>query len=292
MPTPLDSDLLRAFLAVAEMGSMTGAADRIGRTQSATSMQVRRLEDILGQRLFTRLPRGVTLTERGAQLLPYARRVARILDEAAIALREAPLQGPLRIGICDEYSESVLPRVLSDFALRHPGVDVFVRIDYSRPQTQALETGEIDLAVVFEQAQSTTGEVLCIDPTVWVTSEMHNLHRLRPLPVAVYRRSAWCQSYAERSLNEAGIPWQAVFESDHSAGLRSAVRAGLAVAALSRSTIPAGCRALGPADGFPTVDASRVVLKRSPRGTNEAAEALAEVLRDAFAPIGPALVAQ
>ena len=119
---PLDSDLMRSFLAVAETGSVTLAADRVGRTQSAVSMQIRRLEDSLGQPLFLRQPRGVALTPRGEQLLPYARRVTSLLDEAAVALREKPLDGPVRIGIPDEYAETVLPRALAAFSERHPAV--------------------------------------------------------------------------------------------------------------------------------------------------------------------------
>ena len=131
---PLESDLMRAFLAVAETGSVTSAAGRIGRTQSAVSMQIRRLEDSLGQPLFHRLPRGVSLTARGAQLMPYAQRVVGLLDEAATALREKPLVGPVRIGIPDEYAETVLPRALAVFSERHPAVEVMVRCDFTSPQ--------------------------------------------------------------------------------------------------------------------------------------------------------------
>lgn len=292
MSLPLDSDLLRAFLAVADTGSMTAGAERIGRTQSALSMQIRRLEDVVGTPLFDRLPRGVALTDRGSQLEPYARRVARLLDEAIVALRQKPLDGPLRIGIPEEYGETVLPRVLSDFAERHPEVEVTVVCDYSAHQLEALEVDAIDLAVIFEQADGTTGEVLCIDPTVWVTSEMHNLHMRRPLPIASYFRSAWCQDFAIRSLETHGIPYRVSYQADTSGSLRAAMRGGLAVAALSRSTIPESCRELTAADGFPMVDASRVVLKRNPAGSGPAAEALAQMLRDAFRPIGPSLAAE
>lgn len=290
MALPLDSDLLRAFLAVSDTGSVTAGARRVGRTQSALSMQIRRLEDVVGHPLFDRLPRGVELTERGKQLLPYARRVSRLLEEAGIALREKPLDGPLRIGIPEEYGERILPRVLSDFAERHPEVEVTVICDYSSHQLAALDTDAIDLAVIFEQAEGTTGEVLCIDPTVWVTSEAHNLHLRRPLPIASYFRSAWCQDYAVRSLEHSGIAYRVAYQADTSGSLRAAMRGGLAVAALSRSTIPEGCRELTAADGFPLVDASRVVLKRNPQGSNPAADALVQMLRDAFRPIGPALV--
>lgn len=285
---PLDSDLMRAFLAVADTGSVTAAADRVGRTQSAVSMQIRRLEVSLGQPLFHRLPRGVALTPRGEQLMPYARRVTSLLDEAAVALREMPLIGPVRIGIPDEYSETVLPQALAAFAERHPAVEVWVRSDHSPAQAEALGADELDLAVTFDWNHLTTAEVLCVDPTVWVTSVVHAQHLRRPLPIAVYSRSEWCKEYAIRSLDQQGLPWRSAFECEVASGMRGAVKTGLAVAALSRSTIPPGCRELTAADGFPIVDSSRVVLRRNPRGTSPAIDGLAEMLRQAFRPVGQA----
>lgn len=288
---PLDSDLMRAFLAVADTGSVTGAADRVGRTQSAVSMQIRRLEDSLGQPLFLRLPRGVALTPRGEQLLPYARRVTSLLDEAATALRVAPLQGPVRIGIPDEYSETVLPRALAAFAERHPAVEVWVRCDHSLAQDAALGADELDLAVIYDRSHQTPAEVLCVDPTVWVTSMVHAQHLRRPLPIAVCSRSDWCKVYAIRSLDQQGLPWRSAFECEVASGMRVAVRTGLAIAALSRSTIPPGCRELTAADGFPIVDSSRVVLRRNPRGTSPAIDGLADMIREAFRPLAAGQVA-
>lgn len=283
--TPLDSDLMRAFLAVAKTGSVTAAAGLVGRTQSAVSMQIRRLEDSLGQPLFLRQPRGVTLTPRGAQLLPYAERVVGLLDEAATALREKPLVGPVRIGIPDEYAETVLPRALAVFSERHPAVEVTVRCDFTSPQLQVLQDDGLDLAVVYDNVPPQGAEVLAIDPTVWVTSITHAQHLQRPLPVGVYFRSDWCRDYALRSLETLSIPYREAFESDTSGSLRIAVRAGLAVSPLSRSTIPAGCRELTAEDGFPLVDRAHVVLHRNPRGTSAAIEGLAETVREAFRPL-------
>lgn len=282
---PLDSDLMRSFLAVADSGSVTTAADRLGRTQSAVSMQIRRLEDSIGQPLFDRLPRGVVLTARGAQLMPYARRVTSLLEEAATALRQKPLDGPVRIGIPDEYTESVLPRALAAFGERHPAVEVTVRCDFSAPQLHALEQDEIDIAVVFDSSHTVGGEVLCIDPTVWVTSIAHSLHVQRPVPIGLYFRSDWCRDFALRSLDQLGIPRRTAFECDTSGSLRVAARAGLAISPLSRSTIPPGCRELTEADGFPVIDRSRVVLRRNPRGTSPAIDGLVDTLRDAFRPL-------
>jgi len=285
MTAPLDSDLMRSFLAVADTGSVTGAAARLLRTQSAVSLQIKRLEESLGQPLFDRQARGVALTPRGEQLVPYARRVVALLDEAAVALRDKPLVGPVRVGIPDEYSGSVLPRALAAFDERHEGVQVSVRCDHAARLLEALEADLIDLAVIHDWAYVQDGEVLCIDPTVWATSITHAQHLRRPVPVAVYFDSDWSRDYAEDSLNRQAIPWRAAWTGDMAGGFRVAVRNGVAIAPLSRSTIPPGCRELTAEDGFPIVDSARVVLRRNPRGTSPAIESMAATLREAFAPL-------
>ena len=284
---PLDSDLMRAFLAVADSGSVTAAADRVGRTQSAVSMQIRRLEDSLGQPLFLRLPRGVALTPRGEQLLPYARRVTSLLDEAAVALREKPLIGPVRIGIPDEYAGSVLPRALAAFSERHPAVEVTVRCDATDPLMQALQQDRLDLAVIYDASLTSSDEVLGVDPTVWVTSVAHAQHLQVPVPVGVYLRLDWCTDFALRSLDQQRIVWRTAFECDTSASLRIAAQAGLAITPISRSTIPPGCRELTATEGYPIVDRARVVLRHNTRGTSPAIDGLAEMLREAFRPLAP-----
>ena len=286
MTNPLDSDLMRSFLAVADAGSVTIAAARLYRTQSAVSLQIKRLEDSLGQPLFARQARGVVLTPRGEQLVPYARRVTALLEEAAIALREKPLQGPVRVGIPDEYSGTVLPRALAAFDERHEGVQVSVRVGHSSMQIAALEADEIDIAAIYDWEYVQEGEVLCIDPTVWVTSITHQQHLRRPVPVAVYFQSDWSRDYAESGLTRQRMDWRPAWSCDMAGGFRVAVTNGMAVAPLSRSTIPAGCRELTAEDGFPIVDYARVILRRNPRGSSPAVEGMAAMLREAFAPLG------
>lgn len=285
MIAPLDSDLMRGFLAVVDAGSVTRAADQLGRTQSAISMQLRKLEESLGQSVFVREPRGVSLTQRGKQLLPYARRVVELLDEAAVAVREKPIAGPVRVGIPDEYVQSVLPSVLAAFSQRHPDTQVTIRCDFSAPQLAALNDDEIDLAIVYESHSDDNVEVLAIDPTVWVTSISHAQHMRKPLPVSNYFSSDWCRDYALHSLHQIGIPFFLAFECDTSASMRLAVLNGLAVAPLARSSIPPGCRELTSEDGFVTVDNARVVLRRNPSGSSPAIEAMVITLRDAFGPL-------
>lgn len=285
MPPPLDSDLMRSFLAVVDVGSVTHAADVIGRTQSAVSMQIRKLEESLGHPVFIRGPRGVTLTERGEKLLPYARRIVGLLDETATALREKPLSGAVRVGIPDEYVQGILPAALAAFAQRHPETQVTTRCDFSSPQMAALAADKIDLAVVYEGHSENEGEVLAIDPTVWVTSIAHSQHLRSPLPVSTYFNSVWCREFALRSLEEVGVDYYPAFECDTSASMRSAVVNGISISPLTRSSIPSGCRELTAEDGFVTIDSARVVLHRNSAGTSPAIEAMVATLRDAFGPL-------
>ncbi len=285
MHFPLDSDLLRMFLVVADTGNLTRAASDVGRTQSAISLQLKRLEESVGQPLFDRGPRGVALTESGRQLLPYARRIVGLMNETTAAMRRKPLDGVVRIGIPEEYGDTVLPRALAAFAESHPSVDVTVLCGYTSQQMEALENDQLDLAVVFDWSSQTQGEVLYIDPTVWVTSTVHRLHERNPIPVAIYGRSNWCRDFAIRSLEQHNLPFRIAYSCDTSSGLKIAVIAGLGIAPLSRSNIPPDCRELGVGDGFPPIDASRVVLRRNAYHSNPAVESMAEVIHQSFRPM-------
>ena len=291
MYPPVESDLLRIFVAVAQSGNVTHASERLGRTQSAISMQVRKLEDSIGATLFERGPRGVTLTADGKRLLPYARRIVGLVDETTAAMRSAPLDGPVRVGIPEEYNQTILPNALVAFAEAHPGIEVTVLCGYTAQQLAALEADELDLAIIFDWCDGVTGELLAIDPTVWVVSGAHERHLERPVPIAVYWRSSWCREFALRSLERHAIDYRIAYTCDTSGGLRSAVASGLTIAPLSRSNIPSGARELTTADGFPSIDSSRVVLKRNPRRSGPAIDGMAETIRAAFRPLGAARVA-
>jgi DNA-binding transcriptional LysR family regulator len=282
MKLTLDSDLLRTFVAVADTGNFTKAAEQAGRTQSAVSMQMKKLEDVLGDSLFERGSRGVVLTRRGSELIINARRIVSLLDETAASMVAAPLGGPVRIGIPEEYGHAILSRALGAFAKRHPQVDITVRYAHSGAQIAALAAGDLDLAVVFEWQDLSGGEVLMHDPTVWVTSELHHMHEERPVPIALYNRAGWCKDFAIKSLEQRGLAYRVAYTSDTNGGLRLAVTSGLAIAPISRSNIPAGCRELTAADGFGDIDSSNVVLRRNPNASGEAIDGMEEAIREAF----------
>lgn len=278
----LDSDLLRTFVAVADSGNFTKAAERAGRTQSAVSMQMKKLEGMIGDSLFERGSRGVALTRRGGELIANARRIVSLLDETAASMVAAPLGGPVRIGIPEEYGHAILSRALGAFAKRHPRVDITVRYAHSGAQIAALAAGELDLAVVFEWQDLSGGEVLMHDPTVWVTSELHHMHEERPVPIALYNRAGWCKDFAIKSLEQRDLAYRVAYTSDTNGGLRLAVTSGLAIAPISRSNIPAGCRELTTVDGFGDIDSSNVVLRRNPNASGEAIDGMEEAIREAF----------
>ncbi|MER8828513.1 LysR substrate-binding domain-containing protein [Mesorhizobium sp. M0938] len=282
MKPTLDSDLLRTFVAVADTGNFTKAAVQAGRTQSAVSMQMKKLEDVVGDSLFERGSRGVALTRRGGELIVNARRIVSLLDETAASMVAAPLGGPVRIGIPEEYGHAILSRALGAFAKRHPQVDITVRYAHSGAQIAALAAGELDLAVVFEWQDLFGGEVLMHDPTVWVTSELHHMHEERPVPIALYNRAGWCKDFAIKSLEQRGLTYRVAYTSDTNGGLRLAVTSGLAIAPISRSNIPAGCSELTADDGFGDIDSSNVVLRRNPNASGEAIDGMEEAIREAF----------
>lgn len=281
---PLESDLLRTFVAVAESGNFTKAGEAVGRTQSAISMQIKKLEDILGETLFERGSRGVNMTNHGVRLLDNARRIVTLLDDTAAAIRLPALDGSVRIGISEEYINSTLPKALGAFAAVHPGVEVTVQQGVSMSNLAALDAGEIDIAIVFEPGGPTRNEVLMLDPTVWVTSDQHQAHLRHPLPIATYTylKNGWCDELALKSLIKRNRESRVAYVSRTSSGLIAAVTSGLAIAPLTRSSIPAGCRELTADDGYDVIDFSNVILKARPRGNKRIVETMCNAIREAF----------
>lgn len=278
----LENAWLRTFVAVADCGNFTQAAETIGLTQSAVSMQIKKLEEAVDAPLFERSSKGVRLNGAGERLLPNARRILNMLSETVDMLGTQALKGSVRIGIPEEYGYAILTGALANFAKLQPGVDVTVRYAPSSEQLSALRSGKLDLAIVFEWENFSDAEVLMSDPTVWVTSKLHCTHEADPLPIAVYESSAWCRDFAICSLDDRNIRHRIAYTSQTCGGLKLAVASGLAIAPLSRSNIPDGCRELSFAEGFADIDASRVVIHRKSGSQSPAAEGMVNALREAF----------
>ena len=257
----LDSDLLRTFLAVADAGNVTRAGDALGRTQSAISVQIRKLEAVLSAQLFHRQARGMSLTEAGLVLVPAARKALGDIDRIG-DLFSAPLSGKVRVGIPDDYGASVLERVLATFTARHPGVEVSVRCGFSTGFPEAIKRNELDLAVYAADPSETAGETLVTERTVWVINPALILDAAEPVPLALFDRECWWRDAAITALEKVRRPYRVAYSSESAAGVKAAITAGLAVGVLAETTIDTSMRILSENEGFPTLPSSALVLLR------------------------------
>ena len=196
----LSNDLLRTFIAAADAESYTAAASIVHRTQPAVSMQIKRLEEVVGKPLFLRNGRTMTLTSEGRTLLHYARRIFRIHDEAMAAVTRPEISGHVRLGSPYDLSERLLPEVLARFAAVYPQVQLDVSCDTSSRLLAAMDRMELDIAVVFNNEGPQRGVTIHHEPVVWITSDKHLAHEQDPVPIAVYDEQCIYRQWAIKSL--------------------------------------------------------------------------------------------
>ena len=187
MANMLDLDQLRTFVAIADSGSFTKAADSVHKTQSAVSMQMRRLEERIGKPIFGRDGRSAKLTEQGERLLGYARRMVRLSDETIAAFDDEELSGRVRLGTPDDYADRFLPEILARFSRSNPRVEVTVVCEPTVQLIEALRAGELDLGIITNTKETPTAEIVRQEPLLWVASGHHRLEEEEVLPLALGR---------------------------------------------------------------------------------------------------------
>ncbi len=290
LPPGLDPDLLRAFVLIADGHSFTAAAALVGRTQSAVSMQIKRLEDMLGQRLLLRGKGGaVTLTPHGQMLIVQARRILALNDEVVAAFRAPRIAGTVRLGTPDDYAFGYLPPVLKRFADSHPAAQVDVLCEPSSDLVARLRRGALDLALLSDGAQprELPASPLWRGRLVWVSAARHATHRLDPLPLALASPDPaaerggcdWGRA-AVRALEQAGRQFRIAYTSGSQVGTQAPVLAGLAVSVSAQAWLPEGLRVVGAADGLPPLPEYGIVLVRASAQPTEVVEALARHIED------------
>lgn len=284
IPPGIDPDLLRAFVLIAEGGSFTRAAQAVGRTQSAVSMQIRRLEETLGQPLLLRGSRGVETTPHGAWLLERARRLLALHDEIFATFRTPAVAGTVRLGTPDDYALRWLPGILARFAGVHPGVEVVVTCAPSNELAERLDRGEIDLTLISagNESPGSPTQTLWQAGLLWIGSVAHATHRRSPLPLALAQPRCVWRKAALRALEEAAIPWRLAYMSTSQTGTLAPVLAGLAVTVALPGPLPPGLRVLGAEDGMPPLPDFAIGLLRGSAG-GPVVEALAGAIRAGFA---------
>jgi len=282
----LDMTTLRSFLAVADHGGVTRAASTLNLTQSAVSMQLKRLEELLGIALLDRANRRVALTASGEQLLSYARRMVALNDEVVGRLTEDSFEGELRLGVPHDIVYPVIPRVLKTFNTLFPRVKVQLRSSSTVKLHDALQKGEIDLILTTEKQLSPGGETLTEIPLRWVTARDGQVWKQRPL------RVAFCQFCIFRpivlqKLDANGIDWEMAIESDDDRSVEALISADMAVGALLEDSIPPHLEALPASAGLPDLGIQKINMYRT-QTADPVLDQLSDVLRQGYMGAPPA----
>ncbi|MDP3226518.1 MAG: LysR family transcriptional regulator [Acidovorax sp.] len=258
-------DWLRALVAVVDAGSLSGAAPLVHRSQSAVSMQIKKLEAALGRPVLLRGPRHLEVTPAGVELLSYARRMLDLQAETQAALFGPQLAGRVRLGVPDDYASMYLTPVLRSFSNRYQGVEIELTCEQSTSLIPRVVRGELDLALV-SRDKPQRGHFLFEEPLVWVGAAQFEVWRRDPLPLAVYESTSMARTATLKALAVRRRAYRIVYHSSSLAGQLAAVESGLAVAVLTRCSVPANLQILQnlPAEfDLPPLDSMNVAVLRS-----------------------------
>jgi len=279
-----DLDVLRTFVTGMELGSFARAADRLGRSTSAVSAQLKKLEEQAGTPVLRKAGRGMALTEAGETMLAYARRLLELNDEAAAALHGAELEGWVRLGLQEDFGESMLTDVLGRFARAHPRVKVEVRIARNTELLERMTAGRLDLALAWDTGTAMPyAQRIGTLPMRWIAGAGAASAWPRddgePLPLVMLEAPCLMRTAATTALDRANIPWRIAFTSASLAGTWAAVAAGLGVSLRTPCGLPASVRALLPHEtSLPTMGELGLCLHRAEAEASPAIERLASII--------------
>lgn len=285
MHRPFDLDLLRTLIAVAETGSFSYAGVRVGRSQSAVSMQVQKLELLVEKPLLIRGGRAVTPTRAGNDLIAYARRLLRLSDEAWASLTHQGVAGTVRLGAPEDYSASLLPGILEQFGREFPQVTVELVCEPTTELNALIATNRIDLALVTRFGDEPM-EVLRREPMVWVASPAHAIWAHDPLPVALFQTCA-ARANILKALTDTERQYHCTYSSSSLNGMVTIVQAGLAVAGLARCSVPPSLSIVGDREGLPPLRDLDVGMLRSSSSDHAPVEHLQQMIRQQLSTVRP-----
>ncbi|WP_231716630.1 LysR substrate-binding domain-containing protein [Burkholderia ubonensis] len=315
--TNFDLAALRSLVAGMDLGSFAKAADRVARSSSAVSAQIRKLEAQAGAPLFRKAGRGLALTDAGEAMLRYARRLVELNDEAAAAVRGVNLDGWVRIGLQEDFGEAILPDVLGRFARAHPKVRIEARVAHNAELLERLDANQLDLALVWGDPASAafvarTGidcEEIAHVPMRWIGAAGLGAAGLGAaadgdagepsvrmpgelLPLVVFDRPCRFFSAATAALDRAGVPWRVAFTTPSLAGLWAAAAAGLGLTVRSHYGLPASVRLLDAAPlGLPDLPSVPLMLLRRASSATPTVDRLARIMTQAVSGAATALAA-
>ncbi|ARP80548.1 LysR family transcriptional regulator [Bordetella genomosp. 8] len=276
----LDMDALRTFLTAQQVGSLARAAEQVGRSQSAVSQQMRKLEMQVGQPLFRRQGRGLTLTDAGEQVLSYARRILELNDQAILALRGASLEGSVRFGLPGDFAETWLPTALGQFKKAHAAVRVEVSVERNGALLERLDRGELDLVLAMGYEHREDAEPVATLPMTWIgpATDAVVLRAGQPLDLALYNPPCFFRRAGLEALDAANIAWRLAYTTASLNSLWSGVAAGLGITLRTGSGLPATLRQLGEQDGLPPLPVVKLCLHAGGREITPALARLREAV--------------
>lgn len=264
MNASLDTDILTAFISVVEAQGFTKAALRLHRTQSAVSLQIKRLEDIVGTPLLVRTPRAIQLTKAGETFLVYAKRIVHLQEEALLASSDTRGPSIVRLGLPEDYATWLLPPLLREMKHSHPDIQLHITCSMSVEIVEQLEKGELDLTVGIRCTPYSDGRMLCEEDLVWAAGPGFAIAPEETVPLAVFPAGCPFRARGLDALAGIGRPAKIVYTSQNPTGISIAVRESLGVTICSRRTMPADWRVMTASQGFPDLPHAELELHRSP----------------------------
>ncbi len=273
-------DLLRTFITLVETRSFTEAGERVGRSQSTVSLQIRKLVELCDAPLFSGSGKDISLTQTGRHLADFGRRIIDLNDECMRFLEGKSLAGKIRIGIPSDFAISFLPATLGRFCVDFPEVSLEVTCQMSTSLVRQLGEGKLDIVVALDESGTSNYlQAVWRDPMVWVGRLSLQVGQLRPLPLVFFTDGCVYRSNVLRALKESNVPYRIAFSSESMAANQSAIEAGLGITALSLHSIPHTMHQLPESSGFPKLPSVNIGLFWNARGSTATICALAEFLR-------------
>ncbi|MDH2052256.1 LysR substrate-binding domain-containing protein [Achromobacter marplatensis] len=291
-----DLDVLRSFVAGVDLGSFGRAADRLGRSTSAVSAQLKKLEEQAGVPLLRKEGRGLALTEAGETMLAYARRLLALNDQASRAVRGAELEGRVRLGLQEDFGETLLPQVLGQFARAHPKVRIEARVARNADLLERIALAQLDLALAWDHdARLPHAERLLELPMCWIGPAAPAASVFTDdgdVPLVAFEAPCLFRDCATEALDRANLSWRAAFTSPSLAGLWAAATAGLGVAVRTPLGLPATVRTLAPGEqGLPALPSISLSLYQAQAQPDPVAAALGAIVRQCIHDSAPRALA-
>ena len=280
----LDVTTQRSFVAVADMGGVTKAAGFLHLTQSAVSMQLKRLEELIGVALLDRTGRGIALTPAGEQMLGYARRMVTLNDEIMRRLTDEAFEGEISLGVPHDIVYPAIPRVLQQFSAAYPRVKVHLVSSFTRALKRDYEKGEMDLILTTEAEKPENAEGLCRLPLVWIGAPGGASWRRRPIQFASGRQCVF-RARAIGSLDRAGIEWESALETESDRTVEATIAADLGIGAMIEGTEPQQLEVIEHGGALPDLGEQYINMYGGNPAKGDAVAHLAGLIRKGFRPL-------